>query len=777
MSSCLEPFDFERLECGSLDEATLLQFRAHLSTCEQCRTARECYRRDQAFLGQFRSVFRGNDATRSVALPVGQGAFTPSGKHIPRVDGYEIIGVLGQGGMGIVYRAVQTKLKRTVALKVLPAMVGAASPSAVSRFRREATAAARLHHTNIVPIYDFGESRDTCYYAMELIEGEPLNVVIRRFAEHDASTASPVRLAQLLSHLPEAKRIDAVASDVPVSLAGIDDHAGSASSFGRGRVYYRQAARWMADAADALHYAHGQGIIHRDIKPANLILSTDGRIMIADFGLAKSDEEDSVTITGSLLGTVRYLSPEQAMAKRIPVDHRTDVYSLGATMYELLCFQPAFPGGDDKQVLAAIITRDPILPRRIFHAIPQELETICLKTLEKSPDARYASARALAEDLRRFINDLPIVAKRPGPVGRVMKFVKRHKAATIAVLAGLLLGVAFPMSIYERNRRQSEHMVRLLERGDEASYTEVLKLDPVNIEALSSLAILKKEEFNRQQNSDRKLLEDANVLCDRALRIDSQKARLWNLKGVLLKKLGRYQEAVDAYRRGTLIDPADVAAWDNLGVAYALVGDLFSSEEKMTRASQLGGTTKPCNAVAWRNLASLQLFHRSATAAASIDNAIACVRSDEREWASYCVRARLHLDLEGHVDQGESLIDARFADRIAAEKEPLAKRMLALAYLRGSDFARAVENARAAIALGDMATVNHLIIAIAVAKSGDMAQASKELEDAGRSWPENMKEKGQFLTTAGKGILWFDSADELLGLRNEVARNLTPGPQ
>lgn len=469
MSQCFTREDFIRFSERRLSPTALIDFHDHLYTCGDCRSAYETYAREVGSepldmpLDTLSAAPREmrTEATPEVTGAVGAATETSGTasasagvtRHYPNIEGYRITGVIGQGGMGIVYRAVQIKLNRTVALKVLPAIVGSASPAAVSRFRQEAIAAGRLHHSNIVPIYDFGESRDAYYYAMELINGQPLNVLVRRLALRKVATASHTGLASVLH-------------DVVCDPANADDPphgdwsttSGSTqsvpSSSGRGKPYYLQVARWMADAADALDHAHGQGIIHRDIKPANLIVATDGRIMIADFGLAKEAGQSSMTMTGSLMGTLRYMSPEQAMAKRVRTDHRTDVYSLGATMYELLCFQPAFTGDDDKEVLGAIIAKEPTPPRKIAPTVPQELEIICLKTLEKLLDARYDTARALAEDLRRFTHDLPIVAKRPGIATRAVKFVRRHRAATIAVTAASLLAVAGIVTVREQNARR-----------------------------------------------------------------------------------------------------------------------------------------------------------------------------------------------------------------------------------------------------------------------------------------------------------------------------------
>ena len=176
--------------------------------------------------------------------------------------------------------------------------------------------------------------------------------------------------------------------------------------------------------------------------------------MLADFGLAKGDAGESVTMTGTMVGTLRYMSPEQTMAKRVPIDHRTDIYSLGATLYELLCFRPAFSGDDQKAILSEIISREPTRPRKVAPGVPAELETICLKCLEKSSDARYETGRALAEDLRRYLSDLPISAKRPGPIRRTIKLIKRHRAASVALTAIFLLFGVVGLSIHIENRRK-----------------------------------------------------------------------------------------------------------------------------------------------------------------------------------------------------------------------------------------------------------------------------------------------------------------------------------
>ena len=336
---------------------------------------------------------------------------------------------------------------------------------------------------------------------------------------------------------------------------------------GSRHAYYRQAAMWIADAADALHYAHTQGIIHRDVKPANLMLSTDGRIIILDFGLAKSTTDLSVTATGALLGTLRYMSPEQAMAKRMKIDHRTDIFSLGSTLYELLTFQPAVQAMDQQAALTAILIEEPTPLRKVCPDVPRELEIICLKTLEKDPDSRYASARDFAEDLRRYTLDMPIVARPPGPIERAVKYARRHKVMTISVCAAITISILFSVAVAFQRRaaaetirageqqiaKEKEAVAKLDNEGvylneiknwtqAAASFTNALKIAPDNASVLYNFANLRKNQYNHARDAE--LLEEANELIDKAIRIEPDDPYSWSLKGIILKKAGRLEEAL-----------------------------------------------------------------------------------------------------------------------------------------------------------------------------------------------------------------------------------------
>jgi formylglycine-generating enzyme required for sulfatase activity/dienelactone hydrolase len=368
-------------------------------------------------------------------------------ESVRRLGDFEIVRELGRGGMGVVYEARQLSLNRQVALKVLSGGLGLTS-KAVQRFRREAEAAAKLHHTNIVPVYATGEQDGTHFYAMELIEGPSLDKVLRQIRASQAGTAPVAEPARGL-----VQTTDFVAGTSTAEEAGL-----SASSLSSGGAYFDTVARMVAEVADALEYAHAHSVIHRDVKPANLLLSPDGRLSVNDFGLARVLEQPGVTMTGEFVGTPAYMSPEQITAGRTPLDHRTDVYSLGATLYELLTLRPPFSAERRDQVLNQILHKEPVPPRKLNRKAPVDLETVCLKCLEKDPDRRYPTAKALADDLRRYLSRFALAAKRAGPIARLAKFVRRHQLATAAGAVILLLAAAagVALGLYRQAQRRAE---------------------------------------------------------------------------------------------------------------------------------------------------------------------------------------------------------------------------------------------------------------------------------------------------------------------------------
>jgi len=324
---------------------------------------------------------------------------------------YELLGELGRGGMGIVYRARQLSLNRVVALKLI-APEQLASPKVLERFRAEAEVAARLDHPHIVPIFESG-TVDGCYYlSLKLIEGHSLAQQIADF--------------QL--------------------LASGSRFRSRHSAHSQGTARQLQIARLILAVADAVHYAHQRGILHRDLKPGNIIIDSAGLPHVTDFGLAKRVESDtSLTLSGEVLGTPAYMAPEQATAKAGQTTTAADIYSLGAILFELLTGQPPFRRETPMETLHAVVHDEPIAPRVLNRAVPRDLETICLKCLEKQPARRYTSARALAEDLRRFVGGEPVLARPLGTPAKIWRWCRR-KPALAASLALLNLALALGLS-------------------------------------------------------------------------------------------------------------------------------------------------------------------------------------------------------------------------------------------------------------------------------------------------------------------------------------------
>jgi serine/threonine protein kinase/WD40 repeat protein len=351
--------------------------------------------------------------------------------HPERVGEYRILRKVGAGGMGVVYEAVQETLGRHVALKVLPPGRGEAY---LDRFRREARTAARLHHTNIVPVFGVGEADGVHFYAMQYIHGHPLDLVLGEVRVlRSTAPVGPPSLTQSV-----ARGLQADSFEPPDAPAGPPSSrlAGPA-----GARYYRGVARLGVQAADGLAYAHAQGVLHRDVKPSNLLLDTQGTLWITDFGLAKADDSDDLTRTGDLVGTLRYMAPERFAGH---ADARSDVYALGATLYELLALRPAFDDTDRLRLLDRIGREDPPPPRRHDPRIPRDLETIVLKAMARSAAGRYPSAAAMAEDLRRFLADRPVKARRTSPAEVAWRWVRRNPvvASLLAAVACLLVALA-----------------------------------------------------------------------------------------------------------------------------------------------------------------------------------------------------------------------------------------------------------------------------------------------------------------------------------------------
>lgn len=397
---------------------------------------------------------------------------------VSQLGEYRILREIGRGGMGIVYEAVHYTLGRHVALKVLPLHL-AGEQTLIERFHREVKVAAQLHHSNIVPVFDVGKQDGVHYYAMQFINGLGLDQVlseIRRIrgadeqrsgksqsANHSSRQHSLLRniSCSLLSAGPSSgdrtgesqpssplqpssdngagpQLLEGNAARVQSSTVRLPGETTLADYSDASQHYFRSIARVGLQVAEAVGYIHSQHLLHRDIKPSNLLLDTQGVVWVTDLGLALDEESEGLTRTGDIVGTLRYMAPERFHGQ---VHATSDLYSLGLTLYELLTLRPAFNQGDRSQLMHEIATSDPPKLHSLDHRIPRDLETIVLKLIEREPEQRYQTAQELAADLRNFLEDRPIQARRTGALERGWRWCRRNRtvAALLASVASLLL--------------------------------------------------------------------------------------------------------------------------------------------------------------------------------------------------------------------------------------------------------------------------------------------------------------------------------------------------
>ncbi|MCA9215699.1 MAG: protein kinase [Planctomycetales bacterium] len=461
------------------------------------------------------------DNSSSSATPLAQQAgYAP---HETLGD-FRILREIGRGGMGIVYEAEEQSLGRSVALKVLP-FTAMLDEKQLTRFKNEARAAATLSHRNIVPVYSFGAEGSVHYYSMKYIRGQSMAELIRdlQIAKGDTNAAQK-RIAGTLTTVNLGSGLDALSRSAAVrdamqkqdggtvrgNQASTHDERRARESVGHAQGtpaheamstiadglqsdtigaeapsnsfrFYRNVANLGVQAAQALDHAHCQGVLHRDIKPANIMVDRSMHLWITDFGLARLGDDAGVTMTGDLLGTARYMSPEQILAKRVVIDHRADIYSLGITLYELATLQVAFDGEDRYELWRQISFENPTAPRKLDARLPVELETIILKSIEKNPSDRYQTAAELADDLQRFLDNKPIKAKPPTVIGSAAKWAQRHQTfvwstmAVMVVLIGILATSTFFITgAYRAAQSQTERAETTLQLLRDVLDTEII---------------------------------------------------------------------------------------------------------------------------------------------------------------------------------------------------------------------------------------------------------------------------------------------------------------
>ncbi len=524
-----------------------------------------------------------------------------------RLGEYRILREIGRGGMGVVYEALQETLGRRVAIKVLPEHL-VANEKLRARFLRESQAAARLHHTNIVPVFGVGEQGNICFYVMQLISGKNIETAL----EQEESGAKP-------TEAPEAAHLgqDTSVYHTPTSDNGLTPAApqieGPRQSSKSEKLSHHRIAQVGFQVADALAYAHNQGVLHRDIKPSNLLIDDQGTVWVTDFGVAKLREEASLTQSGDFVGTLRYMPPERFHGQS---DARGDVYGLGVTLYEMLVRRPAFQDTTPQHLIQLITQTGLPSPRKADPTIPIDLETIVMKAVARDPEHRYPSARAFADDLRRLLEDRPVRARRVGFVERAWRWCRRNR--TVASLAALAFGLLIITCVvlvvayrrtwdaFDTEQRQREHAEKTSASALEALNRIYVRFAPNRIVVTPLLAsdgtsdsavdlppqpilspdvvpLLEEllgfyEQFARECSDYPRLREQA---AEANQRIGDIRQRL----GQLEPAITAYNLAIDLYKRQTT-EPNDENARIRLARTYNELGRALRALQRTTEANE-----------------------------------------------------------------------------------------------------------------------------------------------------------------------------------------------
>ena len=590
---------------------------------------------------------------------------------------------LGAGGMGVVYQARQISLNRTVALKVLPQFMST-SQTARARFKREIEATAQLHHQNIVSVHATGEESGRLFYAMEHINGPTLSQFLKQLK---SNPIPELQAADAIEHDPKTEfEVGKTTVFSPTTTGGIDPKSNTENVPTVYRLhpqqdgdYFDQVASALAEVADGLFYAHNKEIIHRDVKPSNLLICTQGRLHLSDFGLARLSQEPSLTRTGECVGTPLYMAPEQISAGDDPVDHRVDVYGIGATLYELLTLRPPFVGDSREKVLAQISSNEPVAPRRLNKRVPRDLQTICLKALEKNPDRRYHSAGDMASDLRSYVNRFSISAKRAGPVTRITKWAQRHRGLSIGIVLATLLAVTTLFVAIRAQRLQAKWTASLQQEVFESALMAALEGK----------------------------IEDAKDAVDQAVRLGAPLERIHLLEGQVELMLSNHVGAHEHFEKSANQLPNSVTAQSLLAYSSLRLQQYDRGEQLVQKIEKL----QPQSVEDYLFKARAEAFFDLKAAAATLEIAI---KKDRKNLVGRLIRGEVQT--KRAMDGADPVIA-----KTALDDYEIAHEMLGATPLVSTRYLTSLLVACTAFDLHEMPEDSERVLQIAVRVSDELA--------------------------------------------------------